>query len=112
MKFRTFSQSQADAVAMVVRLGGRFERDAEADGKPVTKIDLTGAKVLDADLQALAGLEELRTLYLIGAKVTDAGLKELAGLKQLHNLYLNATKATNAGIDELKKALPNCQIAK
>jgi hypothetical protein len=34
----------------------------------------------------------------------------LAGLKQLRKLYLGATKVTDNGKAELKKALPNLEI--
>jgi hypothetical protein len=54
----------------------------------------------------------LRRLDLNGTKVTDAGLKELAGLKNLKLLFLFDAPVTPAGIAELKKALPGCKIVR
>jgi hypothetical protein len=42
--------------------------------------------------------------------VTDAGLKHLAGLKQLRELYVDETKVTGKGKADLKKALPDLVI--
>jgi len=36
----------------------------------------------------------------------------LKGLTNLQELSVNETKVTDAGVAELKKALPNCKIAK
>jgi hypothetical protein len=42
--------------------------------------------------------------------ITDAGLVHLAGLTNLKTLYLFRTQITDAGVAELKKSLPNCEI--
>ena len=42
--------------------------------------------------------------------MTDAGLKQLAGLKELKLLFLQGTKVTDAGVAELQKALPGCNV--
>ena len=73
---------------------------------------LPGTKVTDAGLKYVAALPNLETLALSGTKVTDAGLKQLAPLTKLQDLSLYFTKVTDAGIADLKKALPNCHIAK
>ena len=54
----------------------------------------------------------LQSLDLRKTEITDAGLVNLKGLTGLQWLYLMGTKVTEAGVAELKKALPNCKIAK
>jgi hypothetical protein len=57
--------------------------------------------VTDAQLKHLTGLKSLQTLDLSSTRVTDAGLKELAGLDSLQALHLGCTKVTDAGLKEL-----------
>src|SRR5262245_17660768 len=64
-------------------------------------LDLSYPGVTDADLDELAGLENLHVLTLRYSKVTDAGLKKLAGPKNLRNLDLRITQVTDAGLKEL-----------
>ncbi len=61
-------------------------------------------------LAHLAGLTELRELYLSWTEITDAGLPHLAGLTQLHELHLSDTEVTDAGVAWLRRALPGCEI--
>ena len=58
----------------------------------------------------VAGLTELRELWLNYTEVTDAGLAHLAGLTKLQKLSLRGTKVTDAGMAKLRKALPTCEI--
>ena len=55
----------------------------------------------DKGLKALAGLQQLQSLFLNDTDVTDAGLKELAGLTQLRFLDLGGTEVTGAGLKAL-----------
>src|SRR6185436_18122065 len=64
-------------------------------------LSLRGAKITDADLQALAPLKQLQALQLAETKVTDAGMKELTGLPQLRTLSLASAGITDAGLKEL-----------
>jgi hypothetical protein len=73
-------------------------------------LDLGATRVTDAGLKGLAGLTQLKNLYLQDTNVTDDGLKYLRGLKQLQSLDLNGTKVTARGIQELRQALPDCLI--
>ena len=57
---------------------------------------------IDADLEFLDGLTELRELYLNGSVVTDAGLEHLAGLSRLQFLDIQLTHVTDAGLENLK----------
>ncbi len=88
----------------------------------------------DADLGRLAGLTELRYLYLWGTQITDAGLgclKDLHGLQELHlshtrisdaglarlggltelsRLDLIGTQVTDAGVQQLQRSLPRPNV--
>jgi hypothetical protein len=59
--------------------------------------------VTDAQLKHLTGLENLRVLDVSHTQVTDPGLKELAGLKSLQALNLSGTEVTDAGLKELAR---------
>src|SRR5271170_6737116 len=82
---RASDDAEDKAVAFVKTLGGKVERDAKAEGKPVRGVDLSNrTKVTDAELKGLAALKQLRSLNLRGCnQLTDAGLKELGALQQL-----------------------------
>jgi hypothetical protein len=68
-------------------------------------------KIMDAELENLRGLAELRELNLYDANITDAGLELLKGMTQLRRLSLNKS-VTDAGVKRLQQALPNCIIAR
>jgi internalin A len=57
--------------------------------------------ITSAGMKALAGLKNLQALNFAGTQVADAGLKELAGLKKLQHLNLAGTPVTDAGLKEL-----------
>ncbi len=99
-----------DAVAYVLKFGGKIARDENAPGKPVWVVNLRDTQVTDEGLKELAPLTKLNTLYLSGEQVTDAGLKQLAPFKNLTSLDLNITQVTDAGVKELQQALPQCKI--
>jgi hypothetical protein len=66
--------------------------------------------VTDEQAKHLAGLKNLRVLDLSNTPVTDAGLKHIAGLEQLQWLNLHNTKVTPTGVATLQKKLPDCKI--
>jgi internalin A len=66
--------------------------------------------VTDAQLKHLAGLKNLQVLDLSHTQVTDTGMKELAGVKCLQWLNLRSTEVTPAGVAALQKQLPKCKI--
>jgi hypothetical protein len=66
--------------------------------------------VTNAQLKHLAGLKDLQVLDLSHTQVTDTGMKELVGLKSLQWLNLRSTKVTPAGVAALQKELPKCTI--
>jgi len=66
-------------------------------------IDGTATKVTDAGLANLAGMTELRGLFIPDTNVTDAGLMHLSRLPNLLALDLRGTKVTSAGVMRLVK---------
>lgn len=79
----------------------RFGRLTAEEAAALTVLDLSGAKVSDADLALLAALPALETLNLRGTEVTDAGLIELRALPNLSALDLRATHVSGAGLPRL-----------
>ena len=73
----------------------------------VTQLDIAEYQL--TDVSSLAGLKNLKTLYLDNNQLMD--ISPLMGLTQLKSLSLlfnpNLTKVE---IDKLQKALPNCRI--
>lgn len=76
----------------------------------LTRLHLENTPVTDAGLAHLKGLKNLVYLNLFNTAVTDKGLQELKAMANLQKLYLFETKTTDAGIAALKKALPNAEI--
>ena len=123
---------QDAAIAAITKLGGRISFDKQNN---LTKLDLDGTKVVDADLMQLKRLAQLESLTLNRTNVTDAGLEHLKALTQLSNLelyettvsdaglehfsglaqlkflMLKRTNVTAAGVNQLQQSLPNCLIS-
>src|SRR5262249_3245991 len=66
--------------------------------------------VTDEQLKHVSGLKNLQVLDLSNTPLTDAGLKELAGLRNLQWLNLHNTEVTPAAVAALQKKLPKCTI--
>jgi hypothetical protein len=66
--------------------------------------------VTDVQLKHLAGMNRLQVLDLSHTEVTDVGLKELTGLKGLRWLNLRGTEVTAKGVAGLQRGLPKCKI--
>ena len=96
------SEAEQKAIAAIKKLGGKVTFAERKPGKPVTGVDLSFTKIIDADLVHLKGLTKLQTLSLINTKVTDAGLVHLKGMTNLQRLDLTDTKVTDAGLVHLK----------
>jgi len=90
------------ALADIMGLGGRIERDDKAADKPIIGINLGATAATDATLDELKSFDKVRRLLLNGTKITDAGLEKLKGLGGLQKLYLVDTKITDAGLEHLK----------
>ena len=68
---------------------------------------LSGCKgVTDADMEWIAQMSQLKSLYLVNTSVTDAGLAKLTGLRHLKELIVSAPLVTPAGTEVLKKVRP------
>ena len=104
--FVAADEAEDSAVAVVMKMGGKFTRDQKAPWRPVIGVNLERSKVTDAELESLGALEQLRKLWLNDTKVTDTGLKHLAPLKQLKELYANKTKITDSGLKHLANLEP------
>lgn len=95
--------ADADGAAEKIRqIGGKVERDDQAEDKPVAVVNFATTQAADADLELVKGFPGLRKLTLNNTKVTDAGLDHLKGLEALEKLYLVDTAITDAGLDRLK----------
>ena len=130
--WRPRSPSRRKAIDAIVKLGGDFRLD---ENKAVVKVlfprrpqgldagleqlkGLTNLKILhlnrteatDAGLVHLKGMTKLKYLGLFSTKVTDSGLAHLEGLTKLEELGLYSTKVTAAAVKKLQQALPNCKI--
>lgn len=126
--------TEAQIAAAVQAWGGRFVRDDQLPGKPITEVDLRFLAIDDRHVELLAGLPSLKVLYLGSTQVTDRGLAALRPLKNLRILDLSCTEVTDAsislllewrqlvhldlrgtrltetGILQLQPILPRCQI--
>jgi hypothetical protein len=56
----------------------------------------------DVDMRALEGMKELSFLGLTKTVITDAGMPSLAGLTKVHDLGLDGTRITDKGMVALK----------
>jgi hypothetical protein len=72
----------------------------------LTRVDLPGESVSDAELELICQCKSLRSLFLGHSNVTDDGLKHLVQLSRLESLYLNDTETTDSGVESIT-ALPN-----
>ncbi len=96
-------KNQAEAIAMIKKLGGKIERDLKHPDHPVVSVNFSGCRELtDADLAILKEFTQLKTLLLGYTKVTDAGLVHIKGLTKLQLLGLGITKVTGAGLVHIK----------
>ena len=64
-------------------------------------VDLSGAKVSDADLDWIVRLGYIKELKLANTQVTDAGVEQLRSLEYLSSLDLGGTRVTDRGVAAL-----------
>jgi hypothetical protein len=64
---------------------------------------------IDAGLECLSKLPELKVLYLEGSVVTDAGLESLRELTQLLELDLDRTQITDRGLEHVE-GMPRLKV--
>lgn len=94
-------EAEEQAVAFVVKQGGRVVRDKQGPGRPVVQVFLDNTRVKDGELSALAPLTKLTHLDLTGVNVTDAGMKHLAGLSNLAMLNVSGPDVSDVGVKHL-----------
>jgi hypothetical protein len=82
--------------------GGESPRPLDSRPSGHVRYPLFGTCVDDKGLEHLAGLTDLRALYLESTPVGDAGLVHLRRLTNLRSLALTGTRVTNAGLVHLK----------
>ncbi len=125
---RAPAAGEADKAAVIARikeLGGSYQVDEKAPGKPIVRIDLgrtaltneglaflsdlTTLKSLDLSfsrittLRALSGLDNLESLTLMFTQITDEGLVSISDFKNLKHLDLSCSaKFTNNGLSHLR----------
>lgn len=75
-------------------------------------LGLDHTNVTDDQLAELAPLQNLRILWLSKTDVSDQGLKHLHELKNLQVVYLHGSQVSSEGADELRRALPQCHVAR
>lgn len=90
------------SLALIKKLGGSYQADQNAPGKPIVMLDLSGTPATDADVALLKGLTRLRALNLNLTKITDAGLLHLMGMTHLEELGLGLTAVGDVGMARLK----------
>jgi uncharacterized membrane protein len=76
----------------------------------LTRLSLQKTAIGDDGLRRLSGLVNLEYLNLYGTSVGDAGLEHLEGLHRLKALYLWQTRVTDVGAAQLKEARPDMDI--
>jgi len=92
---------EADAARYYEKLGGVVVRDEAAPGKPVVRLLLNNARIVDEDLGPLAELPRLKWLSLSKAAVTDAAFRHVAKLPDLETVGFGWTRVTGKGLGEL-----------
>lgn len=90
------------ALALITKLGGKYERNANIPGNPVTTISLPSTKADAAAFHEIKCLTSTETLDLNGCPVGDAGLAAIQEMKNLEALYLwGAGNITDEGFEHL-----------
>ena len=68
-------------------------------------LELTGTRVTDETIGAVAALKGLESLSLSNTRITDKGLVKLAELPRLQSLWLRGTAVTQDGFGRYKDLL-------
>ncbi len=79
--------------------------------KSLEDLGLDYTQVSRSGFEVIAGLKNLRLLYLNGTPITDADLLLLSPLKKLEVVAVGKCKSvTPAGVAKLRRVLPHCQV--
>ena len=93
--------------------GSRVKNDdlaAIAPMKNLVRLQLNKTSISDQGLEHLKSLSNLEILNLYSTQVSDAGLAHLICLTKLQKLYLWESKATPEGGEKLKSKLPKLKV--
>lgn len=101
---------QSPALAVNFYNRQAFSRESLAElrkiGRQIVSLNLSKMPVADADLEVIAGFENLETLNLNFTDITGSGLRHLASLGSLTELSLSGTKTDASALEQLN-ALPS-----
>ena len=103
-KASKIAAEQLDAIALIERVGGKFEQDPNLAGVPITKLHLANSKISDSELEQLRDLKRVKVLDLNACfEVGDAGLAVVKGMSEIEILILwGCHKVTDKGFESLK----------
>ncbi len=92
------------ALALITRLGGKYDEEASTSGHPIVGVNLHDSKITNEELLQLKPLTALRSLNLFACVVIgDAGLAAVDGMTDLKTLDLwSCYKITDAGLEHFK----------
>lgn len=83
--------------------GNRIVSATFPDYVALVDLGFEGYDYVDADLEHVRGLAELRQLSVAGCqRITDEGIKHLRGLSQIRKLNLMYTQVSDAGLENLQ----------
>jgi hypothetical protein len=68
------------------------------------------ARIDDKSAQYLLRMKTLEVLDLSDTNVTDALLDQLAGMKQLKTLFIAGAKVSQERVERFRKARPDCRV--
>lgn len=103
-KASKIAAARANAVALIERVGGKYEQDPNSLDNPISKLHLNGSKINDSSLLQLRDLNKVKFLDLNGCvEIGDAGLVAVEGMGELEILTLwGCHKITDKGFESLK----------
>lgn len=93
--------SPAALASWIEKIGGRIRRE----GARIAEVDLSGARVGDAAVAAIAAIPGITVLNLTATEAGDVALDAIAHMTSLRRLVLDHTVVSDAGLKKLK-ALP------
>jgi hypothetical protein len=70
------------------------------------------SKIDDTAIPSLAAMKRLLFLDLAETAVTDKGLEQLAGMIQLRHLFVGGTQVTAAGAERFQQRHPACLVSR
>ena len=97
----------AEAMERIRALGGTCLPADPKPGETISRVDLSGTKVTDADMIILLAFPDVHLIELQDTKVTDAGIAQLTSLAKLVQIDLQRTGVTIDGVRTLMRGVLN-----